>query len=103
MKFGDLKQAVEILIAALESLGNQASLPLQKIDTIRKHLLEADEHCDAQARNIIALQRDVKGLQRDNYQARQDRDRQQQSRQDGGAQRWRSTTCSGKQHTSYQL
>lgn len=72
---------MEILIAALESLGNQASLPLQSIDTIRKHLLEADEHCNAQARSIIALQRDVKALQRDNQQARQERDRQQQSRQ----------------------
>ena len=54
---------------------------MQSIDTIRKQLLEADEHCNAQARNIIALKRDVKALQRNICQARLNRDRQQQSRQ----------------------
>ncbi|DBA67167.1 TPA: hypothetical protein ACH3X2_001485 [Trebouxia sp. C0005] len=78
---GSLEQAIDILITALEKLGNTASLPLQRLDTMRQNLLEAEAHCNAQDRNIVALQRDVQVLKRENRQARLDRDSQKQSRQ----------------------
>ena len=74
-------QSLDILIAALEVLGNKASLPLQSLDTVRQSLLEAEAHCNAQDRNIVALQRDVKALQKEIRQARLDRDSQKQNRQ----------------------
>lgn len=78
---GDLEQAIEILTAALEALGTRATLPLQSLGTMRKHLLEAEAHFTAQDRRISALQQDVKALQRDNRQTRLDRGNQQLSRQ----------------------
>lgn len=48
---------------------------------MRQHLVEAEAHCNAQDRNIMALQRDVKALQKENRQARLDRDSKKQNRQ----------------------
>ena len=78
---GHLAQAIDILIVASEVLGNKASLPLQSLDTMRQHLSEAEAQCNAQDRNIVAVQRDVKALQKEVLQARLDRDVQQQNRQ----------------------
>lgn len=48
---------------------------------MRQYLLEADAHCNAQDRNIAALQRDVSSLKKEIRQVRQDRDSQKQNRQ----------------------
>ena len=80
-KAGQLEQAVEILIAALEVLGNKASLPLQSLDRQRQRLHEADAFYDAQSKDIADLKQEVKELKKEANQTRQDRDRQRQSKQ----------------------
>lgn len=61
----------------------QASLPLQSLKRKRQDVLETEAHCNTQDqdRDIFALQRTVKALQRDNHQARLDMESQKQSRQ----------------------
>ncbi|DBA78108.1 TPA: hypothetical protein ACH3X2_008081 [Trebouxia sp. C0005] len=78
---GHLKQAIVMLIAALEALGNKASLSLQSLDRQRQRLSEADAHCDAQHKDIVDLKREVRELKKEAAQTRQDRDRQRQSKQ----------------------